>query len=194
MKNLVIKTREDGFKMSYATYKDFSRFQKLVKELSAESRCQFTPWLFQEKPPLKIKIGQIIAKLSLIPIFRQIIKKILPIGYIFAIKTESKESQLVGFMYSHKFQRRKDGSYTATFADVIAEGFRGMGLSTFQRQTMYEVVKRENISYMIVDIFHDNKSSIPFYEKTGWEKIGTERNILLPCGKMHDIIKYRKAV
>ena len=62
MKKSIIEEREDGFVISYATFGDFNNLKNLVKNLSKESKCTFTSWLFEEKPTLKKRIGQIFAR------------------------------------------------------------------------------------------------------------------------------------
>jgi len=38
----------------------------------------------------------------------------------------------------------------------------------------------------------DNKKSATVFKKMGFETEGIERNILQPCGKRHDVIKFIK--
>ena len=105
MKNSIITKREDGFTIALSSFSDFKRLKKLVKGLSEESKCLFTPWLFNENPKFKVRIGQTIAKFSLIPIIGKILKKILPRGFIIILMVESPKQEVVGFVYIYNFKR-----------------------------------------------------------------------------------------
>jgi len=192
MKEDIIAKREDGITISYTTFNDFKKLQKLVKGLSEESKCQFTPWLFNEQPNFKIKIGQICAKYSLIPFIRKIVKKILPRGFTIILKVESSQKEVIGFVYLYNFKKLSDGSFYVTHGDVIADGYQGKGIGTFQRFHMQEEIKKNNIRYCEANIFLDNEKSISFFKKNGFEVDKVERNILQPCGKRHDVIKLIK--
>jgi len=38
----------------------------------------------------------------------------------------------------------------------------------------------------------ENKKSLSFYEKNGFEVEKIEKNVLLSCGKRHDLVEYVK--
>jgi len=78
MKKSIIAKRKDGFVISYATFEDFKNLKNLVKNLSKESKSLFGLWLFDEKPTVKARIGQIIAPLSLLPYIGPLTKKYFP--------------------------------------------------------------------------------------------------------------------
>jgi len=190
MKNSIIAKREDGYTIRLSTFSDFKRLQKLVKNLSEESKCLFTPWLFDENPKFKVRIGQTIAKLSLIPIIGNILKKILPRGFIIILIVESPQQEVVGFVYLYNFKKMSDGSFYVTHGDVIADSFQGKGLGTFQRIHMQELIKNEKIKYVEANIFGGNEKSFSFFKKNGYKIEKVEENILQPCGKRHDVVKF----
>ena len=191
MKNSIIDKREDGFSISYASLKDFKKFQELVKGLSKESSCLFTPWLFLENPGNKAKMGQLIAKISLLPMFKTIIKKIFPYGLLVILKVTSDKNQIVGFIYSYNFRKIHSG-YSARHAQVIADKFQGQGLGKFQTKCMEYVARKENVRHFITGVFLDNKASLSLLKKDGWKVTQVQKNLLMTCGKRHDVAKLTK--
>ena len=70
----IINKGEDGYYVTFATWSDFPKLKKLVNELSEEAKQFYDPWMFKEKGSIKIRIGQIIARFSLIPIIGKLLK------------------------------------------------------------------------------------------------------------------------
>jgi len=192
MKKFIIEEREDGFVISYATFRDFKNLKNLVKNLSKESRCLFTPWLFNEKPTLKYRIGQIITPLSLIPIIRPLTKKIFPMAYLVILQVKSPQFVVAGFVYLNRFQKISDGYFSAHKGVVISDDYQGKGLSTFLHKQLQEVAKKENLGIMRGATFIENKKSLSFYENNGFEVEKIEKNVLLSCGKRHNIVRFVK--
>jgi len=192
MKKSIIAKREDGFVISYATFEDFKNLKNLVKNLSKESKCLFTAWLFDEKPTIKVRIGQIIAPLSLLPFIRPLTKKIFPMAYLVILQVKSPQSTVAGFVYLHKFQKISDGYFSATQGTIISDDYQSKGLGTFLRNYMQEVAKKENLGIMKGGGVLENKKSLSYYEKNGFEVEKIEKNVLLSCGKRHDTIEFVK--
>jgi len=188
MKKSIIKEREDGYVISNASFGDFKNLKNLVKNLSKESRCLFPAWLFEEKPTLKKRIGQIIAPLSLIPVIRPLTKKIFPMSYLAILQVKSPKSIVVGFVYLNRFQKISNGYFSAHQGTVISDDYQGKGLGTFLRKHMEEVAKQENLGIMKGGGVLENKKSISYYEKNGFEVEKIEKNVLQSCGKRHDIV------
>jgi len=192
MKKSIIAKREDGFVISYASFGDFKNLKNLVKNLSKESKCLFPAWLFEEKPTLKKRIGQIIAPLSLIPIIRPLTKKIFPMAYLAILQVKSPKSIVVGFVYLNRFQKISDGYFSAYQGTVISDDYQGKGLGTFLRKYMEEVAKKENLGIMKGGGVLENKKSLSYYEKNGFEVEKIEKNVLQSCGKRHDMVTFVK--
>jgi len=192
MKHSIIAKREDGFKISYTSLNDFIKLKKLVSGLSNENKCLFTPWLFSEKPNFKVRIGQLLAKCSLITSLGKIIKKIFPRGYIIILKLESPDDEVVGFVFLYNFKKLSDQYFYVTLGYVVADNYQGMGLGTFQCLKVQNILSTEKIRCIEANVFIDNKKSGLVFKKMGFETEGIEKNILQPCGKRHDVIKFVK--
>jgi len=154
MKNPIIAKREDGFKISYTSLNDFIKLKKMVSSLSKESKCHFTPWLFDEKPNYKVRIGQVIAKYSLIPFLGTIIKKFFPRGYIVILKLESPEDEVVGFVFLYNFKKLSDEHFYVTLGYVVADNYQGMGLGTFQCLKVQNILLTEKIKCIEANVFN----------------------------------------
>jgi len=192
MDKSIIAKREDGFVISYATFEDFKNLKNLVKNLSKESKCLFTAWLFDENPSIKVRIGQIIAPLSLLPFIGPLIKKIFPMAYLVILQVKSPQSTVAGFVYLNKFQKISDGYFSATQGTVVSDDYQSKGLGTFLRNYLQDVAKKENLGIMKGSVELKNRKSRSFYEKNGFEMGKIEKNVLLSCGKRHDVVEYVK--
>jgi len=192
MKKSIIAKREDGFVISYATFEDLKNLKNLVKNLSKESKCLFTDWLYDEKPTVKIRIGQIIAPLSLLPFIGPLTKKIFPMAYLVILQVKSPQSTVVGCVSLNNFQKISDGYFSAYQSTVISDDYQSKGLGTFLRNNMQEVAKKENLGIMKAGVFLENKKSLSFYKKNGFEVEKIEKNVLLSCGKRHDVVQVFK--
>jgi len=192
MDKSIIAKREDGFVISYATFKDFKNLKNLVKNLSKESKCLFTAWLFDENPSIKVRIGQIIAPLSLLPFIGPLTKKIFPMAYLVILQVKSPQSTVAGFVYLNKFQKISDGYFSATQGTVVSDDYQSKGLGTFLRNYLQDVAKKENLGIMKGSVELKNRKSRSFYEKNGFEMGKIEKNVLLSCGKRHDLVEYVK--
>jgi len=173
----VLEKRTDGFFISYATLSDYERIQDLVDYLSPETKKFFSVWLFNKKPRFKVKMGQWIAKLSLCPGFKKIIKKIFPYGFVIILKVESA-SELVGYQALYFFKLLNDGTFKAKNAGAISEKFQGVGLGTWIRSLMLDVAKKENVSLLEGGVYSDNKKILKIMtEKLGWKIVGVKKNV-----------------
>lgn len=193
MEKSIIAKREDGFVISYAWFEDFKNIKNLVKNLSKESKCLFSHWLFDEKPTFQARIGQIIAPLSLLPIIRPLAKKIFPMAYLVILQVKSPESKVVGFILLNHFQKISDGYFSAFLGTVVSDDYQGKGLATFLRNTMLEITKKEKLGILKSGVFLKNEKSLSFYKKNKFEVEKIEKN-RLSCGKKLDMIFYKKYI
>ena len=123
MKKIFCK-RDDGYTISYASFRDFNKIQKLVDELSVESKRVFSPWLFNKDQSFKGKMGKFLASRSLLPIFGTLIKKFFPYAYSVILKVESPDSKLIGYLACYFFKKRNDGYYEVTTGGAMSESYR----------------------------------------------------------------------
>jgi len=176
LKNNTIEKRDDGFTLSYGTRNDLKKIQKLVNELSDESKRFFHPWIFKKEHTIKEKIGKIVVNLSLIPQLGQIIKKIFPYAYYVILKVESPDSELVGYLSCYFFKKRNDGYYEATTGGAMSEKYRGMGLGTWIRGSIFDVAKKEHVKLLRAGAFSENKNIIKIVvDKLGWKVVGKRK-------------------
>lgn len=127
----MLAKREDGFTVSLAKNEDFLNFIKLINDLSEESKEYYNPWMFKKNPSLKIKLSQILVRLSLNQLIGKIIKKIFPFGYVVILKCESPKGELAGNMCMYNFKRVDNGKFLVTESKVIFDKFQNKGLSGF---------------------------------------------------------------
>jgi len=183
----MLAKREDGFTVLMAKFGDYAKFIDLTENLSEESKQFYNPWMFKKNPNLKIKLGQITTRLSLIPIFGKIIKKILPYGYTVILKCESPNGELAGNMCMYNFKRVKAGKFLVTESNVIFDKFQNKGLSGFLTKSFCEIAKKEGVRYVKSGTRPDNIRNKKTFEKYGWKYKETVKRLHEYKGKFFDM-------
>jgi len=112
-------------------------------------------------------------------------------AYLVILQVKSPQSIVVGFVVLNHFQKIPDGYFSAFQGTAISEDYQGKGLSTFLRNSMQEVAKKENLGIMRAGIYLENKKSFSFYEKNGFEVDKIEKD-KLSCGKRRDMVIFKK--
>jgi len=186
MKKPMIAKREDGFTIMRAKFGDFPKFYEASENLSEETKKFYNPWMFKKNPSLKIKLGQILARLSLIPTFGKIIKKIFPYGYAITIECQSPDRKLAGLMCMYNFMRLRNGKYSVTESKVVFEKFQNLGLGGFLTESFIDVAKKENVHIIKSGTRSDNLRNKKIYEKYGWNLKQTIPNGYEYEGKLFD--------
>jgi len=186
-KNGIIATNEDGFIISIAKWHDFPKFIELIDKLSEESKEFYNPWMFKKNSGFKIKFGQAVTRLSLIPLFGKIIKKIFPLGYAVILKCQSPTGELAGNMCMYNFSPEQDGKFTVTESKVIFDKFQNDGLSSFLTKTFCDIAKNEGVRYIKSGTRPDNIRNRKTYEKFDWECKDVIKNAYEYKGKLYDM-------
>jgi len=179
--------REDGFTVSYAKWHDFSKLVESINDLSGESKSFYQPWMFRKNPSLKIQLGQILARLSLISPFGKFIKRIFPYGYSIILKCESPNGEFAGNMSMYNFKKVENGKFMVTESKIIFDKFQNKGLSGFLTKLFLEVAKRENVRYIKSGTREDNIRNKKTYDKYGWEHKETIKDSYMHKGKFFDM-------
>ena len=174
--------------MAYAKWRDFPKLMKLVDNLSEESKKFYHPWMFENNPGLKIRIGQFLARLSLISVIGKIIKTLYPFGYAIILKCVSEKNEIVGIITIYNFKRLSDGTFLATLSDMIKNEYQGRGYGTFQLTCMEKIAKKENIGKILAGVHVNNKRSLSLFLKRGWKIIRTIKNADEYNNKKYDMI------
>jgi len=186
-KNHMLAKREDGFTIMRAKLSDFTKFTELIDNLSEESKEFYNPWMFKKNPNLKIRLGQIVARFSLIPTLGKIIKKIFPHGYVVILKCESPDGELAGNMCMYNFKRVEGGKYMVVESKVIFDKFQNIGLSGFLTKSFCEIAKEEGVQFVKSGTRPDNIRNRKTYEKYGWKFKGIQKRLHEYKGKSYDM-------
>lgn len=187
------KNLENKISITRATYSDFNEIKKMVNELSDDNRRFFSAWLFDKKPRLKIRVGQFLAKISLMMLFGKILKKIIPYCYVFILVAKSPESGVVGYIANYLFKKRKDGTSEVTISSAVSSKFQNMGLGTRLRQKNEEELKKENVSLYRGGFYLENKKNYKIAKKLGYKITRIEKNKISKFdGKKYDFAHWEK--
>jgi len=193
LKKNVIEKRENGYTLSYATYTDIKKIQKLVDDLPKETKRLFNPWLFVKNPSFKVKIARLGSRISLLPGFKKIIKLIFPLSYIVIIKLESPKSEIIGYLAITLFRRYTNGTFIAQPGGAIAEKYQNKGLGSWIRAVRDEVAKKENVKILRGGTPATNKKIIKInVEKLGWKITGIKKVISQYDGTEYEEVQLEK--
>lgn len=167
MKN-VLKSREDGYRLSKAGFRDYPACKKLLQGLSPQSKALYNPWMFDSSPGQKVRLGQWIARASLLPLLGSVIKFLFPYGYAVILKCE-KEGELVGNMCLYNFRKTGRGSYTAKESKVVRDIDQGKGIAGFLTEAFIDQAIKERVELVISGTLARNEKNRKLYEKHGWK-------------------------
>lgn len=190
----IIAERQDGFKILFAKWNDFPKLKKIHNELSEETKKFYHQWMFKENPGMKIKGGQLLARLSLIPSFGKLIKFFFPFGYALIIKCISKNGEIVGFASVYNLKRRPNNNgFVAIAARIIVDEYQKVGsFGIFLNYYLEKVVKKKKITRLRAMVNLDNKSSLLTLEKQGWKRIDMEKDMKRYFDKNYENIELIK--
>jgi len=190
-KNKMI-AKKDDFVIQYTTWRDFPKLKEVANSLSEENKRFYHPWMFNLNPSLKIRLGQIVCKFSLIPYIGGLIKKLFPYGFAVILKCVSNEGHIVGIISIYNFKRLDNGKFLASHADMIKEEFQNMGLGKFQRAQMKKIAKKYDVSTISAGIHADNEKGLTRASKKGWRIVKMKKNADEFNGKKYDIVIVEK--
>ena len=190
-KNKII-AKKDDFIIQYATWNDFPKLKKVANSLSMENKRFYHTWMFNLNPSLKIKLGQIVCRFSLVPCIGSLIKKLFPYGFAVILKCLSKDGQIVGISAIYHFKRFENQKYVVTFADMIKEEFQGIGLGNFQGAKMIEIAKNHDVCKISGGIISDHEKRLEQASKKGWRIVKMEKNADEFNGKKYDVVEVEK--
>jgi len=182
----ILAKRDDGFTISLAKWKDYSKIIELVDNMSEESKQYYQPWMFRKIPGLKIRLGQILARCSLVSIIAKFIKNLFPNGYAVILKCESSDNEIAGTQCMYNFKRLPNGKYMVTESKAIFDKFQNMGLSGFITESFIEIARKENVGIVRSGTRSDNTRNKKTYLKYGWKHKETISGAHKYKGKTYD--------
>ena len=190
----ITKKRNDGYCIYIATWKDFSIIKKKISNLSEETKQFYDPWMFKEKPKLKIKLGQLFARLSLIKPIGNFLKIIFPYSYTIILKCTTKDNEITGMMAMYHFKKLKGNKYSVVESKVVFEEFQNKGIASFLTESYLELAKKENVKIILSGTRTDNYANKKIYEKFNWELKKIEKNGILIRHKWYDMDHWHKEI
>jgi len=189
----IISSRDDGFYITFATWKDFPKLKKIVNELldsaPEEEKRYYYSWMFRKNPTLEVRLGQVLVRTSLIPRIGKLIKFLYPFGYAIILKCVSKDEEIVGVASIYNFKRRPDGNgFVSIAARWVIDKYQNRGLGgKFLMDNLEKVAKNEKVTRLRGMIYPDNEPSMNTLEERGWKIIETEKDMHRYRGGPHDI-------
>jgi|TARA_B110001454_G_C12651117_1_gene405445 ribosomal protein S18 acetylase RimI-like enzyme len=190
----MIKNRDDGYSIQFATWKDFPIIKRKISGLSQEYKAFYDPWMFRENPPIKIRLGQVLARLSLIRSIGKLFKVIFPYAFTIILKCTTEKNEIVGMMSMYQFKKLNLHEYSVIESKVIFEEFQKKGLGSFLTESYLELAKKEQVSLIFSGTRVDNYPNKKLYKKFGWELKKVEKNGILIHGKWYDMDHWQKKI
>ena len=146
----------------------------------------YDPWMFKKNPSFKVKIGQILARLSLILMFGKLLKTIFPYAYVRIIKCLSNENEIAGMMRMYHFKKSGNKKYSVVESKVVFDKFQGKKLSGFMTEAYLDTAKKEKVGLIVSITRVDNKNNIQTYQKYGWKYNRKIKKGMLIRGNWYD--------
>lgn len=99
-----------------------------------------------------------------------------------------KDHLLIGWGIIKRYSDREGYGRTCETAVYLRSEERGKGYGSFIKKELIKICKKLNYHHLVAKIFADNKASIVYNEKLGYEIVGRQKEIGYRDGKWIDII------
>nr|WP_317630711.1 GNAT family N-acetyltransferase [uncultured Flavobacterium sp.] len=88
-----------------------------------------------------------------------------------------KNNEVLGYAYYGTFNPKQGYAFTVEHSIYLKENATGQGIGKLLMSKLLEKAKQQNIKTMLALIDEENKNSIHFHEKYGFETIGVMRKV-----------------
>lgn len=191
-KESVIAKRDDGFFLAYAKGGDFSKLKNLNRiGFSKTPKIHYEQWLFRKNPSFQIFVGQTIAKISLVPSLRNIVRRVYPFGYVIIIKCISENGDIVGVGSVYNFSKIKGDKLRGIVGYWIIEKFQKKGLGVFMVKNLEKVAKEDGISQLVAGVMNQNIPSQNLLIKLGWNE-SKDKSLIKYSSNEYDMKIFQK--
>ncbi len=100
----------------------------------------------------------------------------------FPIIVSELNDQVAGFGMFSEFRFREAYQFTVEHSVYVNSNFQGIGIGKLLLQELIDLARKQNIHTMIAVIDSENKNSVVFHEKFGFETVG----VFKECGFKFD--------
>lgn len=110
------------------------------------------------------------------------------------IVAEDDDGNVVGYAYLHEISERRGYMYTCDLSIYVDKDFRGKGIGG---ALMNEVLHRgaeQGIRDAIAVITGENKPSLAFHGRMGFETVGILKNVAEKHGRRFDVVYMQKNI
>lgn len=102
--------------------------------------------------------------------------------------------EIVGYAYVGPFNVRAAYDWTVESSVYVKSDVKGKGIGTKLYQALEDILKKQNISNIVAIITGDNKRSLAFHKKLGYEYVGTFKDVGYKFGQWHDVTWFKKTL
>jgi phosphinothricin acetyltransferase len=106
----------------------------------------------------------------------------------FPIIVAVAENQVIGFGTYGTFREKIGYQYTVEHSVYVSDNFIGKGIGKLLLETLIQLAKKQHLHVMIGAIDAQNKSSIAFHEKFGFEIVGNIRQVAYKFDRWLDLV------
>jgi L-amino acid N-acyltransferase YncA len=106
----------------------------------------------------------------------------------FPIIVAVKENQVIGFGTYGTFREKIGYQFTVEHSVYVTDSFIGKGIGKLLLENLIELAKNQKLHAMIGAIDAENKASIAFHEKFGFEVVGNIRQVAFKFDRWLDLV------
>lgn len=103
-----------------------------------------------------------------------------------------ENEKVIGFGYISRYKEYPNFDHTGVLTYFLLPDYTGRGLGTKLINQLFSIGKSMGISNYLAHISSENKQSLNFHKKLGFEKVGKMKNVARKFGKFVNIIWVQK--
>lgn len=106
----------------------------------------------------------------------------------FPIIVAVKENQVIGFGTYGTFREKIGYQFTVEHSVYVTDSYIGKGIGKLLLENLIQMAKNQKLHAMIGAIDAENKASIAFHEKFGFEVVGNIRQVAFKFDRWLDLV------
>ncbi|MFD1472068.1 GNAT family N-acetyltransferase [Companilactobacillus mishanensis] len=117
------------------------------------------------------------------------ISKVYP--YLIA---EDDDGTILGYAYAHRYRPREAYDWAVEISIYVDKNTRGAGIGKMLYTTMEEELAKQNVVNIVSYVTGENKNSVAFHEKMGYQEVGILKKMGYKFDKWYDVYVMQKRI
>lgn len=122
-----------------------------------------------------------------IPDLTEFSKKIKNIAAYYPVLVCEMNDIIIGYTFAHRFRQADGHQWSAEISVYIVSGYYGKGVAKTLYQTLFNILKLQNLINVFAGIVLPNARSEVFHKNLGFQEVGIFEKGIYKLGNWHDV-------